>query len=313
MSKIDLGSLLREKSMLIPDEIKQCVAFLLCKRRTEMHLAGTVFFVGVAIPDTNRMVVYAITAKHVIDAIKEHGDNEEVIFRLNKTDGNFLLLSTKCADWVTHPFDSSVDVAICPVGNLPENVEFKIYPANSFLTKQIIEREKIGIGEEVFTVGLFTQHSGKNKNIPIVRVGNIAAMPEEKIGHIDGYIIEARSFGGLSGSPVFAHLGVTRNIDGSTRFANSAYGIFYLLGLIHGHWDESIILSDIPMLDSLKQEVKKVNYGLAVAVPSEIILEVLNQDKLRNIRDQLKKEFLQQQLPTANTPPAEENFHESVK
>jgi hypothetical protein len=50
-------------------------------------------------------------------------------------------------------------------------------------------------------VGLFSEHQGAERNIPIVRVGNIAAMPEEPVlttswGAIDAYLIEARSIGG---------------------------------------------------------------------------------------------------------------------
>lgn len=71
-----------------------------------------------------------------------------------------------------------------------------------------IEAHAIGIGDEVLMVGLFTKRYGYRKNIPIVRGGIISAMPEEPIedqetGNLyDAYLIEIRSIGGLSGSPV---------------------------------------------------------------------------------------------------------------
>ena len=78
------------------------------------------------------------------------------------------------------------------------------------MTEKVIKENEIEVGEEVFVTGLFSHHHGQSKNIPIVRVGNISAMPEEKIQtkeHLmDAYLIEARSIGGLSGSPVFVIL-----------------------------------------------------------------------------------------------------------
>ena len=60
----------------------------------------------------------------------------------------------------------------------------------------------------MFSVGLFTKYFGRSNLIPIVRTGNIAMMPKEKVplgsfGLTDAYLIEGRSIGGLSGSPIF--------------------------------------------------------------------------------------------------------------
>jgi hypothetical protein len=54
---------------------------------------------------------------------------------------------------------------------------------------------------------LRAHHTGDLKNVPIVRVGNLASYPSEQIqtrafGRMEAYLIEARSIGGLSGSPV---------------------------------------------------------------------------------------------------------------
>jgi hypothetical protein len=46
---------------------------------------------------------------------------------------------------------------------------------------------------------------------------------------------EARSIGGLSGSPVFVSMAPTRIIDGHTQFTWGAQ--FLSLGLMHGHFD----------------------------------------------------------------------------
>jgi hypothetical protein len=71
-------------------------------------------------------------------------------------------------------------------------------------------------------------------------VGNLAALSEEKISigsgkEIEGYLIEARSIGGLSGSPVFLNLGSVRSIGGQVKHALGIPTRIFLLGLIHGH------------------------------------------------------------------------------
>ena len=64
-----------------------------------------------------------------------------------------------------------------------------------FVTNEILSQFSIGIGDEVFVTGLFRGHTGRQRNVPIVRVGNIAAMPEEKVrtsrGDCLAYLIQS--------------------------------------------------------------------------------------------------------------------------
>ena len=39
-------------------------------------------------------------------------------------------------------------------------------------TEDVFEQEMIGVGDDVFTAGLFTRHVGKTLNAPIVRAAN---------------------------------------------------------------------------------------------------------------------------------------------
>jgi len=39
----------------------------------------------------------------------------------------------------------------------------------------------LGLGDETFSIGLFRSHYGQERNIPIIGIGDIAAMPEEPI------------------------------------------------------------------------------------------------------------------------------------
>ena len=86
----------------------------------------------------------------------------------------------------------------------------------------------VGIGDELITVGLFTQRHGAQKKIPIVRSGIIAAMPDEPFEDQNtgkpyhAYLVEARSIGGLSGSPVFVSLDTADDFFQSRRTPNKA-------------------------------------------------------------------------------------------
>jgi hypothetical protein len=141
----------------------------------------------------------------------------------------------------------------------------------------------------VFIAGLFIERLGESRNIPIVRIGNIAAIAGEPIktpfaDKVVVHLIESRSIGGLSGSPVFVHLGQIRKVGDRILFSTGGGGVFYLFGLIHGHWDEGkTILKTI-----LKENV---NMGIAMVVPMEKILEVLNQPTLVELRQREKKDF----------------------
>jgi hypothetical protein len=61
-------------------------------------------------------------------------------------------------------------------------------------------------------------------------------------------------------------------------------GGFYLLGLMHGHWDiPTRNKNDLLMTDDL---FGKVNMGIAIVVPAKKILEVLNHPELVKMRQQ---------------------------
>jgi len=162
------------------------------------------------------------------------------------------------------------------------------FPMTGAATSEVRAKEEIGLGDEVFLTGLFERHYGTTRNIPILRTGAIAAMPEEPIYwtrttvegdravSMDAYLIEARSIGGLSGSPVFVYVGSTRR-TGSGAVAIRAGRTYYLLGLMHGHWDAP----PDALSDSDEMRAEAVNMGIGIVVPVEAIMETLNHPKLK--------------------------------
>lgn len=79
-----------------------------------------------------------------------------------------------------------------------------------FLTEDQVSDLRVGLGDDLFMVGRFINHDGTEKNIPVVRFGTIAMMPQEPI-IADGkpqesFLIEIRTIPGFSGSPVFIRM-----------------------------------------------------------------------------------------------------------
>jgi hypothetical protein len=267
----------RIDAMKIPDAIRRCVAFVGFRNANGIMVnAGTCFFLNHdATPDINFM--YSITAKHVIDGIRDRGCSE-VFVRLNyKGQANARWSSTPIDEWRCHPDDDTTDVAVFN-GLLPSGTDQGLWPMDAIADEKTIKAENIGIGDEVFLTGLFRYHHGERRNLPIVRVGNIAAMPEEKVytpyGYADVYLAETRSLGGLSGSPVFVNLGPIRVVNGQFHYDSTRIGRFYLLGLMQGHFK-----AGLSTLDEVAQDAagESINTGIGIVIPISKIVETILQ------------------------------------
>jgi hypothetical protein len=294
--------------MRVPEEVRKCVAFLKFRQNDEEIFAATVFFVAIPLPTVpDELILYAVTAKHVIDGIKKESDDGRIYFRLNSRNSTTKLFVNHVDDWYFHPNDSTIDVAVCSMRF--NGMDHMAYHVQSFATDETIEKEDIGVGEDVFVCGLFHPHAGKGQNIPILRVGNIAAMPEARVQSafapdpIEAYLVETHSISGLSGSPVFVHLGVVRHVDGQKKFSESPRGVYYLLGLMQGHWD--LPIPDIRCTkikkSNIEQRYVRINSGIGIVVPAKNILEVLNQPELDKLRMKKEQELREENSATLDS------------
>ena len=269
------------------------------------RLAGTCFFLGRPIDGTDHHFGYFVTARHVIDGIRDLGLTEALI-RLNSTTGQSFWAETEISAWQPHP-DPGVDVAVFR-SSIPEGADHLVYPTTSAGISSFLQREEIDIGSEAVVLGLFAHHFGADRNIPILRTGNIAAMCEEKVatsaGLMDAYLVEVRSIGGLSGSPVFARTPPIRvTPEGKLLFNRKPNAAFFLLGLVHGHYDDTsaarvdIVAEDIAAVPS------RINVGIAIVVPVEKILEAIAQPAILSIEDPIAAELRRSFQPLK--PPSE--------
>ncbi len=285
--------------MRIPDQFLNCVVFVV---RGELDAIGPDDYdpigTGFIIHEPSKVIpsanyYYLVTAKHVFEVFTKTG---YMCLNVNTRAGGVAHVPFLYTAF-THETDSTCDVAIIPITPDPEKVIITSVPIDRLLTAESLSEKGIGIGDEVFMPGLFTHAAGQKRNMPIVRHGNIAMLPEEQIqidrGFADVYLVEARSIGGLSGSPVFVRqtAAIQFQRDNETKIIQATSNEFFLLGLAHGHWD--IRESDINNPGLTHDRQRGVNMGIAVVVPAYKILEVMANSHFvafrQSLEDQLKR------------------------
>jgi hypothetical protein len=115
-----------------------------------------------------------------------------------------------------------------------------------------------------------------------------------KRGYMDAHLIELRSLGGISGSPVFFATEPYWINNGNVHSASSQQiqKTAYLLGLVHGHIvlrNENDIARDGPSSGSEAPTPDELNAGIAVVVPLDKIMETINRADLVSEREAIVK------------------------
>lgn len=249
------------------EEMRKCVVFL-CP--SQNLCVGTGFLVVVSSQEYKMDYSYLVTAKHVAEEL-----TNPFFVRMNDKAGSCKHRQVQATSWYYHPSDDTADVAVLPFGFDRETFDFKMILLEMFVTDDMIQKEEISVGSEVLITGLLTFATGSKRNQPIVGMGNIAMIPDERIptldcGNIEAYLIEARSIGGTSGSPVFVRSNTKRKT--------------YLLGMIRGHVGIPKKLSNDFAFNIQKEKEKEVNMGIAVVSPAKKILETLYHPELVELR-----------------------------
>lgn len=288
--------------MRVHNEFLKSVGFIgeVAHRDTDGTVSGdlhaTGFFASVPSDVTNRLHVYFVTAKHVANDLK----GREIYFLVNQIGGGVTTVSPLVNRWYTHPTDRTTDVALVPIGN-PGNADLKSVSSRTFGLPSRLAELDVGVGDEVFSIGLFTPAAGSARNEPIVRHGNIALMPQEQIqtelGYADVYLVEARSIGGLSGCPVFVRPSI-RFLEESETRARGVQAPSYasaLLGLMHGHWDIRESELNKPFITHDRKH--GVNLGIGIVVPAFKIFETLYQEELIKMRKELDEARIRASIP----------------
>ena len=274
-----------------PDELRKCVVFLGYKTKTgEERFAGSAFWISRPLNKGSDMdrAAYLVTAAHVIDDVeKECAPNDKSVrVRLNFMGKTQDWMDTPSRFWKRHSDYPRVDLAVLDC-ELEHSMDHIAWGVEGIFGNGPLDPESdrnLELGDEILFPGLFHPHMGKARNIPIVRVGNIAALREETVlnrngNPMDAYLVESRSIGGLSGSPVFVDLAALKRVHqpvAGTMAAGSEmlpfWRRFKLIGVIHGHFDWEDKVPD----GAIKESKLGINTGIAMVIPSEKILENLD-------------------------------------
>jgi hypothetical protein len=254
---------------------------------------GTGFIVGMSTGKVSHR--YLVTALHVANPLSKG----HFFIRLNMVGGGVTyMMIEQGTRWYENCREKFyVDVAVMPI-YLPSHIVYNyLTPEVNFLTDEIINHphHKIGIGNEVAIAGLYANVIGEERNLPIVRMGNVAMMPEQLLpsndfGIVEAYLIDGFVTPGMSGSPVFV-------IEPTYPQTANAY----LLGLLHGHVEKpnpikvpDVIISkeqnEQAEIQSFLQYNINTHLGLSYVVPAKRIWEVLNDDELVEMRNKAEQD-----------------------
>lgn len=189
--------------MRLADELLKSVFFFCVEEPSgRISYRATGFFVSVPVIENPGMqIVYAVTARHVIEGTSQY---PRAFLRANTVAGGTQLVTWTGATWIFSDEPGS-DVAVLPWAPNLATFDCKWIPRSMFADQETLDREGIGIGDDIAMVGLFSMLSGNQRNQPIVRLGHIAAIPEEPMIDPDtgneyrALLAEIRSIGRLSG------------------------------------------------------------------------------------------------------------------
>jgi len=265
------------------------------ERLTSIHPLGTGFFVAVPQRQVEGSIwPYFVTAKHVLKRSSEEY-RTEIFVRANLKDWSSssnhigahfarlpILDSGGTLRWVIHT-NPAVDLAV--IQNFPsrDRYEFAAIPDTIFATEEVIQREGVAEGDEVFFPCFTPEIPQQRRNNPVIRFGKIALMSRQNIqtpeGNAKFHFAECFPFGGNSGSPVFLRFGPARR---ATQIV-VAPEKYYLFGIMKGHFQvaQPVDVQRTEFGLSVRQHI-----GIAAITPADYLKEILYSETLLRQRDE---------------------------
>lgn len=281
------------------DDFLKCVAFLYAWDGIDAAVAApraTAFYIAAPVGDTagNYHQAYAVTARHVISMAREAGLS--LFVRMALPDGSTSDEPIELDKWHLHPRS---DVAIAAVF-LKSDRAARCLRAENLMRIENARSTGVGLGDELFAIGLYSNRPGNARPLPISRFGHLVRMPDEPISlqvdsvtrsaPVDAYLAELASWGGQSGAPVFVHVSTSR-IPGQLVWT-AATGVS-LLGLLHGH--EEVLAPVVEIRDGARFRVGgevPLNAGISVVIPADHILDLLEDPNVVEERETTHREAL---------------------
>jgi hypothetical protein len=292
--------------MRIHNGILNCVCFLGVHRhkgsRGVFEPIGTAFLVAVGDHRVKQNATYyLVTARHILDKAAGKGG---LYARMNDRVGGFEYVRLH-GTWAR---SETADVAAIPFavqgkrdyyGDNLDKLPYWLLHQEQWATDEKLAALQICPSDEIAVTGLFVTHKGDGKNLPIIRGGTIAAMPDpsEPIQTDDGlrapgYLVEVHSSGGLSGSPVLVMTETHRQKDGTISQINPGT---LLLGIVRGGWqfDLQIRAKTTKLLDvefamppAIRDQMTELNRGIAIVTPIQELTALLDREDVKREREE---------------------------
>lgn len=242
---------------------------------------GTIFFVKMSELGIN--FEYGVTCNHVVSPEKD-GTRPLLFVRVNRATGAFEDIPTGHADWISDP---QADVALLPISLAPTDYRRWSYQIADEIKWATIKPVP---GDQVFLAGLFVGYPGESSVEALIRTGTVAReaatveiqsdLSSDERYRLDVHLIESRSWGGESGSPVFAYretFKVGNRSGGFWQHQNQPPNVESqsrpeLIGMLHGHFP-------------VEFGGTSTNSGIGIVIPIKSIYDVLlNNDWLQTQR-----------------------------
>src|SRR5205807_1200364 len=107
--------------------------------------------------------------------------------------------------------------------------------------------------------------------------------PKQQTLEVEGFLVEARSIGAASGSPVLARRsaelrGFHKWGTNISETIGATAATLYLIGVVCAHWD----IKPGEIIDV--EPAQGVNVGIAVVIPAQKILDIINGPELKDMR-----------------------------
>jgi hypothetical protein len=288
----------------IPPSLLKCVVFVgYLSNEKEYRFLGSAFWITRTAKDKSgkeHELAYLVTAAHNITKAAKDSSDKQVWLRVNtKTEGAKWEAPSHTGSWATS-VDENVDIAVLKIGidQKWDHIAWR-FSGDSVVFDDSLDTidtgdRKVELGDELVFAGLFHPHEGKERNIPLVRIGHVSALRWEPVlsrdnRPMDLYLVESHSIGGLSGAPVFVDIiTAKRALPPTSGYSAGAYDPhsvtkFKLFGVVHGHFGIEDILEDALTPPKTKKRVKRktkaqeesINFGISMVIPAEKVAEII--------------------------------------
>lgn len=288
----------------VPEELLACVVYIYPSEADavdDRRFGGTGFLVGVRGVEKDDWgymhdpwSYYIVTAAHVVVG------KGRTVLRIN-TAKAFETVPLDEEDWYWQQDANGRpknDLAVCPIDVDLDRFDLKVLS----ITRALERPPELGPwvprstpGDDVGMVGRFVDHGGKRRNEPVVRFGNVSMLPNEPIPSAAGYelvayLVEMRSRGGHSGSPVIVYhddfksepVRMSTNLDMWPTFPLAhSFPRYELLGIDQGQFP-----TYLDVVDDQDRKIGRVRErsAMCVVIPSWCLVELLEDERLTDMR-----------------------------